>query len=287
MFAVRAALAVLAALGGPSLVGGDDGGGGGGGGGGGDITVGLTAMARDDQSVVSTPLLDRLTSGDVLDISMADGTAGAKGVARQCVRTLGGVTGCTNRYPVQFGDDGDARFQYQLTDPGDCGPGGSCVLVVDDLDGERRALAVLVFGGPAPPPPVVTISPTELVEEGDEVRVDIAGLQPESAVQVGYCDPECANATRVVSDARGQATATVIVGSPCARCGVAVIGSAHDTLTPVPFAPPRRADYDARRLTIGLLVAAGLLLAAWRIVTRIDWRPPSEADTPDLDLAEL
>ena len=55
----------------------------------------------------------------------------------------------------------------------------------------------------------------------------------------------------------------------------------------VPFAPPPRADYDARRLTLGLLVAAGFLVAAWRIVATIDWRPPSEADTPDLDLAEL
>ena len=281
MFAVRATLAVFAALGAPGLAGGDDSGGGG------DITVELAAKARDEQSVVPTPVLDHLADGHVIDISLADGTAGAKGVVRQCVRNFGGVTGCTNRYPVQFGDGGDARFQYQLTDPGDCGPAGSCVLVVDDLEGERRALAVLVFGGPAPPPPVVTISPTELVEEGDEVRVDIAGLQPESAVQVGYCDPDCATATRVVADAGGQATSTVTVGSPCGRCGVAVIGSAHETLTPVPFAPAPRADYDARRLTLGLLAAAGLLVAAWRIVATIDWRPPSEADTPDLDVAEL
>lgn len=279
MLAVRATLAVLAALGGSSLAGDDEGGG--------DVTVHLAAMARDEQSVVPTPVLDRLTGGDVLDISLVDGPAGAKGMVRQCVRAFRGTTGCTNRYPVQFGDRGDARFQYQLTDPGDCGPGGSCVLVVDDLDGERRALAVLVFGGPAPPPPVVTISPTELIEEGDEVRVDIAGLQPDSAVQVGYCEPECTTPTRVVANALGQATSTVIVGAPCGRCGVAVIGSGHDTLTAVPFVPPPRADYDARRLTLGLIVAAGLLVAAWRIVATIDWRPPSEADTPDLDLTEL
>ena len=146
---------------------------------------------------------------------------------------------------------------------------------------------MLVFGAPAPPPPVVTISPTEPVEQGDEVRVDIAGLQPESAVQVGYCDPECGTPTRVVADSHGRATSTVIVGAPCDRCGVAVIGGAHDTLTAVEFAPPPQPGYDARRLTIGLLVAAALLVAAWRIVATIDWRPPSEAATPDLDLAEL
>ena len=74
---------------------------------------------------------------------------------------------------------------------------------------------------------------------------------------------------------------------PCDGCGVAVIGNAHDTLTPVPFAPASRPDYDARQLMLGLTIAAGFLVAAWRIATTIDWRPPSEADTPDLDLAEL
>ena len=77
------------------------------------------------------------------------------------------------------------------------------------------------------------------------------------------------------------------VGAPCDTCGVAVIGSAHDALTPVPFAPPERPDYDERRLMLGLAIAAALLVTAWRIVATIDWRPPSEADTPDLDAAEL
>ena len=45
----------------------------------------------------------------------------------------------------------------------------------------------------------MTITPTERVEEGDQVRVDIAGLQPESAVRVGYCDPECVTAIRVTA----------------------------------------------------------------------------------------
>jgi hypothetical protein len=55
----------------------------------------------------------------------------------------------------------------------------------------------------------------------------------------------------------------------------------------VSFAPLLTPGYDARRLAIGLVVAAVLLAAAWRIVAAVDWRPPSEADTPDLDMAEL
>ncbi|MBA3983423.1 MAG: hypothetical protein H0X61_07775 [Acidimicrobiia bacterium] len=55
----------------------------------------------------------------------------------------------------------------------------------------------------------------------------------------------------------------------------------------MPFAPPPQPGYDASRLTVGLLVGAALLVAAWRIVAAVDWSPPSEAATPDLDAAEL
>ena len=164
-----------------------------------------------------------------------------RGTAMRCARSAESPgartdTRCSSTTEV------DARFQYQLTDPGDCGPGGSCVLVVDDSDGERQALAVLVFGAPAPPPPTVTISPAELVEEGDQVRVDITGLQPHRRGANRLLRPRmhCARHGSWPTAPAEPAT-TVVVGAPCDRCGVAVIGSTHDTLTPVPFAPPRAA----------------------------------------------
>jgi hypothetical protein len=41
--------------------------------------------------------------------------------------------------------------------------------------------------------------------------------------------------------------------------------------------------YDASRVVIGLAIAALLLgVAAW-IVRATDWRPPSEAGTPELE----
>ena len=207
MLAIPATLAVLVTLNGVGTAGDvdrDD-----------SRAVEMVAVAPDEQTVAPTPVLDHLADGDVLDVSVVDATEGANGSVRQCVRTFGRVSGCTNRYPVQFDDTGHARFQYQLTDPGNCGPGGSCVLVVDDPDGERQALAVLVFGAPAPPPPTVTISPTELVEEGDQVRVDITGLPP---------DRPCESATATPNaPPRNGSSPTCSAGPPppvCRRCAM-------------------------------------------------------------------
>ena len=249
--------------------------------------VRLEAVPVDDAILEPVPVLDRLADGDVLDVTVVEGVAGARGDVQQCTRTVGGVSGCRHVYPVQFADRGDARFLYRLTDTGSCGPDGSCVLVVDDRGGERRAMAAIVFGAPAPPPPVVSIVPARAVEEGDEVAVRIGGLVPGARVRIGYCDPECATARVAAADAQGRLAAAVVIGPDCARCGIAVVGSAHDTLVQVPFAAPPEPGYDTGRVAIGLLVAAVLLVAAWRIVVTVDWRPPSEAATPELDAFEL
>jgi hypothetical protein len=232
-------------------------------------------------------VLDRLADGDVLDVSVIGGVEGIQGSVQQCVRTMTGPRACTNRYPVRFDDQGRARFQYQVTDPGDCGPDGSCVLVVDDRDGQRQASAALVFGAPIPPPPTVVISPTEQVEQGERVRIEVSGLSPSAVVRVSYCDPDCTATQRLLADSSGRVSSSVVAGAPCDGCGIAVIAGPYDERTPLSFAPVPQPGYDTRRLAIGLVVAAALLAAAWRIVTTVDWRPPSEADTPDLDAAEL
>ncbi len=276
--AALAALAALAAFNGPAA---------------GDsdrddaVAIELVAVSPDEQVAGLSPMLDRLDDGDVLDVSVIDGAESAEGTVRQCDLTFRGFRACTNHYPVRFDDSGRTRFQYQLDDPGDCGPDGSCALVVDDGAGTRQASAVLIFGAPAPPPPTIEISPTELVEEGDRLRVDVAGLPPNAVVRVGYCEPECSAAKQIIADGSGRAGGTLVAGAPCDECGVAVIAGPHETLTPLSFAPPQVPGYDARRLAIGLVVAAVLLVAAWRIVIAVDWRPPSEADTPDLDMVEL
>ena len=109
----------------------------------------------------------------------------------------------------------------------------------------------------------------------------------EHASRSGTASPECGRFTRAVADPQGRATTSVVIGPDCERCGIAVIGGSQASLTGVEFAPSPQPGYETRRLTIGLLVAAALLVVAWRIVASVDWRPPSEAATPDLDAVEL
>ncbi len=54
------------------------------------------------------------------------------------------------------------------------------------------------------------------------------------------------------------------------------------TLLALEFTAPPTARYGAGRLIAGLSVAAALIALAPRIVVTVDWRPPSEAETPEL-----
>jgi hypothetical protein len=253
----------------------------------GDRIVRLSAFAADEYGSRPAPIVDGLVDDDVLDVAVSDGQADARGYVSQCLRTPSGFTGCTNRYPVLFGDRGDARFQYRLVDPGHCAATDACTLVITDDDAARLAVARLVFNDEAPPPPTVSITTPGTVTQGDDVRVDVAGAPPAAVVQVAYCDPRCAASTRVVADADGHASAAITVGAPCAECRIAVIAGIHEMSVDVPFAAAPRPSYDPRRVAVGALVAFALLVLAGRIWRTTDWAPPSEAATPELDAVDL
>src|SRR4051812_3759698 len=101
-------------------------------------SVRLHAMPGDEH-LVGAPTVDRLSDGDVLVVRVTGGAVGAPGSVFQCRRTVDGFSGCTNQFPVQFGVDGAATFQYQLTDLGGCGPTGACVVRVDDSEHDLSA----------------------------------------------------------------------------------------------------------------------------------------------------
>lgn len=232
------------------------------------------------------PVLDRLEDGDVLRVFVDGGLSGASGAVHQCIRTADRFSACSNGFQVQFGHDGSAAFQYQIEDPGICGVTGSCALVVDDADG-GVAYALMVFGASAPTPPDVALSPVGPYSQGETVQVAVASLVPGAAMSVAFCDPRCGMFSNAVAGADGTATASVIIGSRCDDCGIAVISGAREVLVDVKFSALPTPRYSPTRLVIGLSIAAALLLAAWWLIATVDWRPPSEAATPELDRVEL
>ncbi|MET0578790.1 MAG: hypothetical protein ABW122_09035 [Ilumatobacteraceae bacterium] len=247
-------------------------------------TRAVTVVARpSDEPGAIVPVVDQLLDGDVLAITVSNGVAQADGIVRQCVQTAAGFADCTNRFPVRFGDDGGARFQYRVVDPGSCDGTTACVVVVGDTTGRRVAVVSTVFGGAAPPPPVVELTSPGPFEPGQPARITITSLQSGAPVSAAFCGASCGAPTTAVADAAGTATIEVRVGERCRVCGVVVVSGSRTTLVTVPFGPTPTADYDLTRLVAGLAVAAASLLAAWRTIVSVDWRPPSEAHVPDAD----
>ena len=77
----------------------------------------------------------------------------------------------------------------------------------------------------------------------------------------------------------------VRVGERCRGCGIAVVAGSARVVLPVSFVAEPAPQYEPARLVAGLLIAAVLLVVAWRIVVTTDWRPPAEAAVPDPDEA--
>ena len=231
-----------------------------------------------DQVIATT--VDRLEDGDVLAILVTDGEPGARGVVRQCRLGPDDLGGCHNSFPILYDDEGRASFQYQLRDRGTCDAGATCVVAASTDD--DVAMAFTVFGEEAPPPPTVRLSPEGPLMPGAVVRVDVSGLVPAAPVQVAFCAPTCARAQRAAAGADGSARLEVTVGDSCRRCAIVVVGGAAASRTPLTFVAPPSTRYDRWRVIVGLGAAAAFLLLAWRLVVTVDWRPPSEAATPEL-----
>lgn len=235
------------------------------------------------------PVVDGLADGEVLRIRAEGLRPGARGRVRQCRGAVDGFAACTNAFPVRVGPRGTAVFQYQLRSPnGECGARDTCVVVV--ADGARTGFAYTVFGGAAPRPARLAAQPAGPYRVGQPVRVTVDGLPPHGTGGLAFCTPRCGTAVRVAADAAGRAQGTVTLRSRCEGhgCAVALVGAgARDTTVVVRFVPAPTPTYEARRVLTGLLGAAVLLLLAWLVARRTDWRPPSEAATPQLDTAEL
>ena len=249
----------------------------------GQQSVRLQAVPSDEH-LVGAETVDRLSDGDVLVVRVSGGAAGARANVFQCRLTVDGFSSCGNQFPVQFDADGAATFQYQLVDLGGCGAAGACVVRVNDGEHDLSAHAFTVFGEPAPPPPEVALIPAGPYRPGDRVTVTVTDVAPGTAIRAAFCAADCGGATTVVADASGTAETKIVIGPRCDHCGVAVVGAASSRVVETAFTVPPGPAYDWTRLIAGLTAAAVLLLIAWRIIVTVDWRPPSEADAPELDV---
>ena len=274
-------------------------------------------LDRDDEPSFPTgyKTLDQLEPATVLEVEASGFSRHAVGRAMQCVTIL--TTICTNEIPVQFGEEGKARFQYLVTDT--IAPVGAhgrcralappCSIVVEEIDGNDRAEHLTVFSDPAPRPGSISLTPRTGLDDGDTVDVEVADFPPGALLAATICaaphvvgdrhceDPASAAEIQVGSDGRGSATVSVRSGpvgtdaTPCGGrhrrpCGISVWSPdlwPRAPAVPIEFARAPGPQYDRTRLGAGLLAVAALLLAAWWIVRRTDWSATGEAAAPEID----
>src|SRR5262245_41667279 len=150
----------------------------------------LVTPAPDDEFARANVVAD-LDERVVLRVTALGFEPLAVGFVELCAVTPSGLQRCGNRFPVQFGDDGSARFQYlvgaRYLDPSAdapvCGASAhACVVRLDD--GTTASVVHTVFGGSAPRRAVeITPRPSGL-SRGDALNLDVRGFTPGGALDV-------------------------------------------------------------------------------------------------------
>ena len=254
-------------------------------------------------------VIDRLPAGAVL-VVRAEGFDPGTGRVAQCGLGRDGAEGCVNGFPVEFGAEGTARFQYRVSDrvhEGErCGAGQRpCLLVVSGAHDEGQAQAFTVFHDPAPPPGRITVEPRADLSDGDVVALTAAGFPPATTLHAAQClvgidaipgDCRAAESTRTGPDGAAVLRFTVRTGErdgvTCGRrqpCAIRVTAEAPvaPLTVPITFSAGPSARYDTARLAVGLALAALLLALGRRLLRTTDWREPAAAATPEMDRSVL
>ncbi len=276
----------------------------------------LTPKDPDDFPV-SFDAVDRLAPRTVLQMHPTGFEPFAVATAEQCAPTV--AAPCANRIPVQFDEDGTARFQYLVRDDflGDRHPAARCstqdppcFVVIRDPDTGERAEVQTVFGVAVPAPGRIRVTPaTGLALDGQRVRVAVRGYPPGERVEAMLCAAPDAVGSRcgapgptapllVGPDGRGATTLLVEAGTVGAerasclrgdRCGISVASATvyqRAQVVPITFAGPPGAQYDRNRVLGGVAIAAVLLLVAFTLIRRSDWSSVGEAAAPEIDEAQ-
>jgi hypothetical protein len=277
----------------------------------------VTIETDDDASFPKEyDVVGRLEPNSVLRVHVVRFESFTRAVAEQCATNE--AVPCGNPIPVQFDEDGNARFQYLITDAflgsqpaGACrGNAAPCTLVVRALGSQQRAEIQTIFIDPTPPAGRIGVTPSSgLSVGGATVTVEVHDYPPGVHVQAMLCavpdsigsrcgEPGPSAPLVVGPDGSGR-TRLVLkpgrVGSQSARCsrtdrcGISVASDAVFTrapVVPISFAGPPGADYDPTRVALGLGVALLLVGAAIGLIRRTDWSAVGEAAAPEIDDAE-
>lgn len=241
----------------------------------------------------------------------------SRAVAEQCAP--GRNRRCANRIRVQVDADGEAQFQYLVTDaflapdriPGGCRAGASaCRVVVRGVDGGARGEIQTVFVDAVPPPGIIEVTPSrDLSLAGQVVTVVVHDYPAGSRVEAMVCAAPDAIGRRcgrpgpiaplvVGPNGTGRTTMRIepgFVGADRVRCergddcGISVVSDAvfaRAPVVPISFAAPPGATYDSNRLLAGVGVALILVMIAAWLLRRTDWSAVGEAAAPEIDDAE-
>jgi hypothetical protein len=264
----------------------------------------------------SYPVADELTPASVLRVHVRGFPSLARATVKQC---LAATSTCGNRFPVIFDENGQAFFQYLVSErftpsssPNRCRAGDApCSLVVEDEDGGTRAEVQTLFVDAAPKPGRIQVTPSTGLAEGQLATVEVRDYPPGARVTAMLCSPPDARGPRRCGAPGPTATLTVgrdgtgstrlrvgtgPVGTEGVRCDQSVtcgVSVASDTVftrapvVPIVFAGPGGADLEPIQIAVGLAIAVVLLGAATLLVKTTDWSPVGEVAAPEIDDAEF
>jgi hypothetical protein len=260
----------------------------------------IDAVARDDRFAAPRVPIDGLRDGES---RLVEVTGLPRRAALRAVVCSVEPARCGAALPIRSDDSGVAQFLFEFEStlrPASTAIGNAdctqqaCVLEVTADDDEPLVSTPVVFGAPAPQSSLRVERPRN-VRVGDDVVAHLSGFAAGARVTVTLCTPpgpidrtRCgspAPEVDVVLDDDGRAVAILparatAVGTHGARCGrgdpcaVAVLGRPDVAVTALTFAGAGPADPGPLQLTVGLLVAAGLLAAAVVVLRRGPWTPP-------------
>lgn len=243
----------------------------------------------DEEFPPRAATVDSVEDGQVVIVWATGFDAAENGSVHQCPTGSTSATRCRSGLPVTFDEFGDARVgvevqrRFRASDGRmvDCGERvRRCAVVVFGTD---RGQALLAFGGPAAPDPLIRLTPRR-VSPGGAVEVSVTGAVPGEAVVLAECSSGDAGfACRPLTgpsrvDRAGSLTARVVIGAdrcrrgrPCALAAISEDGTTQLGLARLAITGRPGADYDRTRLLSGMFLTAALLLIAVVLIRRTDW----------------